>query len=90
MGWNHPNEESRADHYRDERKHDWRPGDPVAQLAHRLDAPLTTAMDIVVLVKAMKNYTDAAKLVDQYAGMVAAAARVDEAQKRVEAANAQA
>lgn len=87
MGWSRPDEESRADHFIDERKHDWRPGD---KPAHRLDKPLTTAMDIVVLVKAMTNYVDAAKLVEQYAGMVAAGARVEEAQKRVEASNAQA
>lgn len=89
MGWSRPDEESRADHYRDSVKHDWRPGDK-PELATRLDRPLTTAMDIVVLVKAMPNYIDAAKLIEQYAGMVAAGARVDEAKRRVEASNAQA
>lgn len=89
MGWSRPDEDFRADHDRDSRKHDWRPGD-APELATRLDRPITTAMDIVVLVKAMPSYLDAAKLIEQYAGMVAAGARVDEAQKRVEASNAQA
>lgn len=29
MGWSRPDEESRADHYRDSHKHEWRPGDPM-------------------------------------------------------------
>lgn len=70
MGWSRSDEEFRADHDRDERKHE-RPG-------HRFDKPLTTAMDIVVLVKALPNYQDAAALVEQYAAMVAATARAEE------------
>lgn len=66
-------QEERWDRDRDYRKHDTPP------LPDRMDKPLTTAMDIVVLVKALSNYSDAAKLIDQYADMVAAAARADEA-----------
>ena len=65
-------QDERWDHDRDNRKHDF---------PSRLDKPLTTAMDIVVLVKAMPNYADAAALVEQYAGMVAAGARVEAAQE---------
>jgi hypothetical protein len=32
----------------------------------RLDKPLSTAMDIVVLVKAMPNYEDAAALIERF------------------------
>ena len=70
-------EYERADHDRDLRKHEPRPGDKDFPI--RLEKPLTTAMDIVVLVKALPNYAEAARLVEQYAGMVAAGARADEA-----------
>lgn len=78
MGWSHPDEDFRADHYRDMHRDEPRAGEK-GYVAHRLDKPLTTAMDIVVLVKKLDNYADAAALIDQYAGMVAAAARADEA-----------
>lgn len=65
------------DHRRDHEKHEPRPGD--RDFPARFDKPLTTAMDIVVLVKAMPNYTDAASLIEQYAKMVAAGVRVEEA-----------
>jgi hypothetical protein len=68
-------QEERWDRERDYRKHDF---------PARLDKPLTTAMDIVVLVKAMPNYTEAAALIDQYAGMIAAGARADEALLRLQ------
>lgn len=36
MGWSRPDEESRADHYRDERKHDFEPLTPKLNLSQRL------------------------------------------------------
>lgn len=61
MGYSRPDEEFRADHERDHRKHD-RP-------AHRFDRPISTAMDIAVCVRGLKNITDAAALIEQYARM---------------------
>jgi hypothetical protein len=74
-------QEERWDHDRDLRKHEPRPGDKDFPI--RLEKPLTTAMDIVVLVKALSNYTEAASLIETYAGMVAASARADEALLRL-------
>lgn len=39
MGWSRSDEESRADHRRDLRKHEWRPGDPMTdgQIAAELE-----------------------------------------------------
>lgn len=68
--------EARWDRDRDLRKHDGpRPHDP--PLPARLDKPLTTAMDIVVSVKAMDNYTAAAALIEQHARATAAAIPLD-------------
>jgi len=61
------------DHRRDERKHD--------SLPHRLDRKISTAIDIVLLVRLMDNVEDAAALIDLYA-----ASRADEA--RMEAVRA--
>lgn len=80
MSSRHPTEQD-WDHKRDLRKHDTPP------LPARMDKPLTTAMDIVVLVKAMTNYPEAAALVEQYAGMVAACARVEESRIAVDRLN---
>lgn len=63
------NNEARWDHERDEIKHG---------LASR---PLTTAVDIAVLVRGMDNIQASADLIDAYARMIAAGARVEEAQK---------
>lgn len=71
----------RWDHERDLRKHEPRPGDKDFPI--RLEKPLTTAMDIVVLVKALPNYAEAARLIEQYACMVAANACADEALLRL-------
>jgi hypothetical protein len=60
MSWRHPTERD-WDHKRDLRKHDTPP------LPDRMDKPLTTAMDIVVLVKKLDNYEAAAKWVEWYA-----------------------
>lgn len=58
MGWSRSDEEFRADHYRDERKHD--------TLPHRLDRPISTAMDVAILVRALDKIEDAAALIDQF------------------------
>jgi hypothetical protein len=87
MGWSRPDEESRADHYHDERKHDWRPGDrgfeaaARDELPARLDRPITTAEDIAITVMQMKDVTNAAALIDLYAQSVAAGARREQHQE---------
>ena len=53
------------DHRRDERKHDPRPTDPI------------NAVEIALLVKGLKDITEAARLIDQYAATVAAGARLE-------------
>lgn len=85
MGWSRPNEESRADHYRDERKHDFDPLPPRAQktvdsprlsdpVPARLDRPITTAEDIAAQVKRLDILAGAA-LIEQYARTFNAGAR---------------
>lgn len=65
MGWSRPDEESRADHFIDERKHDWRPGD---KPAHRLDVPIPPAVEIALLVRnPTVSLTRAADLIESYA-----------------------
>jgi hypothetical protein len=81
MGWNRSDEEFRADHYRDERKHEPRPGDrgfsaPRDELPVRLSPPIATALEVAILVKGLKNIRDAERLVEQYAQTVAAEARL--------------
>lgn len=63
------------DHRRDELKTEPRPGD--RDFPARLDQPLSTAMDIVLLVKEMTNYADAAALIERYADGKAAQTRLD-------------
>lgn len=65
-----------ADHDRDLRKHDPRPSDPI------------NAIEIAVLVKGMKNITEAACLIDQYASAVAAGARLEGVQQAYDRMNA--
>lgn len=67
------NEYERADHDRDLRKHD--------TLPHRLDRPLSTAMDIALIVRGMSNVQVASDLIESYAQLVAADARLDEASR---------
>jgi len=69
------NEYERADHYRDLAKHDDTP--PL----YAQSAPISTAMDIAVLVRGMSNIEAATGLIESYAQMVAAGARLDEASK---------
>lgn len=65
-------------------KHEWRPGDnPVLGKftdSTRTAAPID-AIEIAVLVKGMKNITEAAKLIDQYAAAVAAGAKLEGVQE---------
>lgn len=69
------------DHERDLRKHDPRPGDRDFPL--RLERPITTAEDIAICVRGMKNLPDAAALIEQYGRMVAAIALHDDTQARL-------
>jgi hypothetical protein len=73
--------EQRYDHDRDIRKHDWRPGDPPSlspdPIPFRLQPVMPAALEIAVLVKGISNYTDAAKLIEQYAQTVASEARLE-------------
>lgn len=70
-----PRTEARRDHDRDIRKAEWRPGDPVP--LHAESAPLSNAMDIVLLVRGMSNLQAAADLVDSYADCKASCQRLD-------------
>lgn len=65
--------EARWDHQRDLRKHDGpRPHDP--PLPFRLQPVVPAALAVALLVKDLKNVSDAAALVEQYAQTVAAEA----------------
>ena len=75
MGWNAADEEYRADHYRDERKHDF-------PTIRRLEPKVTTALEIAILVKNLPNVTEGAQLIEQYAHVVAACVRADDATER--------
>lgn len=68
MGWSHPDEDTRADHYRDERKHDF----PL----HAEPKRTTTALEIAVLVKAI-GLTEGADLIEQFGNTRAAEGRLD-------------
>jgi hypothetical protein len=57
------------DHQRDLRKHD--------SLPHRVDRKISTAIDIVLLVRVMDNVEDAAALIDTYADNRASEARLE-------------
>jgi hypothetical protein len=46
-------------------------------LPHRLDRKISTAIDIVLLVRVMDNIEDAAALIDLYAANRASEARMD-------------
>lgn len=70
MGWSSNQEESRADHYRDERKHDFEPID-------RLERQIPTALDVASLVKLVDDISIGARLIEQYAKTCAAEARME-------------
>lgn len=70
MGWNRSDEEFRADHYRDHAKHD--------DIPLRLQPkPLSTAMDVAILVRTLGNIEDAAALIEQFVNTKAAEQRLD-------------
>lgn len=69
MGWNRSDEEFRADHYRDHAKHD--------TLPHRFDRPLSTAMDVAILVRALDNIEQAAALIEMFVDAKASEQRLD-------------
>jgi len=85
------NEYERADHYRDERKHESRPGDrgftdsdvlgkftgPVDPLPLHVQAPpITGALEVAILAQAVP-LQQAAALIEQYARTCASAAKLD-------------
>ena len=49
----------------------------VEYMAHRLDRPLSTAMDIAILVRALGNIEDAVALIEQFVNAKAAEQRLD-------------
>jgi hypothetical protein len=75
------NDYERADHYRDERKHEPRATDP---LPLRFEPVVPGAMEIALLVKGLANVNDGARLVEQYAQTVAAEARLDATAKTID------
>lgn len=66
--------DSHWDHERDLRKHDT---PSRHQPAHRLDTPISPAVEVAMAVKAMKNIAEAAKLIEQYADTRAAERRLE-------------
>jgi hypothetical protein len=62
-----------ADHDRDHRKHEWRPGDPPPL---RFDVPIAGALEVALLVRGVKDPREGAKLIEQYAQTAAAEARL--------------
>jgi hypothetical protein len=76
MSWHDRYTTSHWDHERDLRKHDPRPGDK-DYIPDRLSPPIATALEVAVLVRGLKDVREGAKLVEQYAQTVAAAARLD-------------
>jgi hypothetical protein len=75
MPWHHPTADD-FDHRRDQLKHEPRPGDK-DYIPHRLTPPIATAIEVAVLVRGLKDVREGARLVEQYAQTVAAAARLD-------------
>lgn len=67
----HANEYERADHYHDHQKH----SDDIPLYAQA--APLSTAMDVAILVRALGNIEDAAALIEQFVNTKAAEQRLD-------------
>jgi hypothetical protein len=75
-----PTQDQRWDRARDLAKHEPRPGDrgfePPADVPSRLSPPIATALEVAVYVRGMKDIGEGAKLIEQYAQTVAAAARL--------------
>lgn len=77
MGWHSRDESERADYFHDLDKHDFDP------LPHRLDRPISTAEDIALCVRALRNLAEGAALIEQYAQMKASIAVADLAAETV-------
>jgi hypothetical protein len=85
------NEYERADRYRDHAKHEPRPGDrgftdsdvlgkftgSTDPLPLRFERPLSTAMDVAILVRALGNIEDAAALIERFVDAKASEQRLD-------------
>lgn len=73
MSWRHPTERD-WDHRRDLAKHEPRPGErgfepPSNDFPARFERALSTAEDIAICVRGMKNVADAAALIERYAAL---------------------
>lgn len=84
MDWHRPDEDFRADHHRDHRKHAPRPGDRgfSAPSDHhppaRLEVPISDLLMLVLLVKCdSTSIHDAAELIELYSRNEAAKVRLD-------------
>jgi hypothetical protein len=62
------------DHLRDERKHEPRPSDIPLRLQPK---PLSTAMDVAILVRALDNIEQAAALIETFVDAKASEQRLD-------------
>lgn len=69
MGWHHRDEDWRADHDRDMRD------DPIPLRFQ--PKPLSTAHDVAIIVRNLKNLDDAAALIERYADAKAAEGRLE-------------
>jgi hypothetical protein len=78
MSWHdrHPSAYDQ-EHERELRKHDFEP------LPHRLDRQISTAEDIALCVRALRNLAEGAALIEQYAQMKASIAVADLAAETV-------
>ncbi|HEX7881934.1 MAG TPA: hypothetical protein VF499_04260 [Afipia sp.] len=63
------------EHERELRRDEFRPGDPIPLRFQ--PKPLSTAHDVAILVRNLKNVDDAAALIDRYADAKAAEQRLD-------------
>lgn len=73
MGWHRPDEESRADHYRDTRKHEPLPCDP--PLCVQRD--LSPAEDVIAFIKQTDNYAECVEALEDFAASERERIRLD-------------
>lgn len=67
MGWSRPDEDSRADHFRDQHKHDWRPGDK-PEPRPDLPEPSLLAIECALMVRHQGIKLQlAAQLIEEFA-----------------------
>jgi len=77
MGWSRSDEEFRADHDRDERKHEWRPGDKPSPRPD-LPQPSLLAIETALMVRHEGIKLElAAQLIEEYARAEAARIRLE-------------